>query len=103
MAQQFRIKAYGVGDLGLKSAKDHEIFSAARKIQAVVMTKDSDFLTLLQRHGSPPKILWLTCGNTSNERLREILQTSFKKASQWLTEGETLVEISDASNPRLPT
>lgn len=35
-------------------------------------TKDSDFVQLLDRHGPPPKIIWLTCGNTSNQRMREI-------------------------------
>lgn len=62
------------------------------------MTKDSDFLILLDRHGPPPQIIWLTCGNTSNARLREILKASFEKAVQWLEAGERLVEISDASN-----
>ena len=46
---------------------------AARNAQAIIVTKDIDFLRLLERHGPPPQILWLTCGNTSNERLVEIL------------------------------
>jgi predicted nuclease of predicted toxin-antitoxin system len=37
------------------------------------MTKDSDFVDLVERLGPPPQIIWLTCGNTSNLRLREIL------------------------------
>lgn len=32
------------------------------------MSKDSDFLNLLDRHGPPLKIIWVTCGNTSNRR-----------------------------------
>jgi predicted nuclease of predicted toxin-antitoxin system len=97
IAKQFGIEVHAVRDLGLKTAKDQEIFSAARKAKAIVMTKDSDFLILLEQHGPPPQILWITCGNTSNERLEEILQMNFKQALQWLKAGEKLVEISDPS------
>jgi predicted nuclease of predicted toxin-antitoxin system len=37
------------------------------------MTKDSDFVALLDRFGPPPQVIWITCGNTSNARLKEIL------------------------------
>jgi len=95
ISKQFKIEAHAVRDLGLKAAKDHEIFQAAKEAAAVVMTKDSDFLTLLEQHGPPPQIIWITCGNTSNARLREILGTQFKQAIRWLKAGERLVEIGD--------
>ena len=67
------IECHAVRDLGLRDARDASIFQAARDAGAVVMTKDKDFVELLRRLGPPPKVLWLTCGNTSNARLREIL------------------------------
>jgi predicted nuclease of predicted toxin-antitoxin system len=71
----FGITALALRDLGLRDAEDPEIFEAA-KIQGVIfMTKDSDFVDLVERLGSPPQIIWLTCGNTSNARLREILSS----------------------------
>jgi predicted nuclease of predicted toxin-antitoxin system len=70
IAAYFGIEAYPVRDLGLRNATDRQIFGAAREAGAVVMTKDSDFLELLDRFGPPPRVLWITCGNTSNERLR---------------------------------
>ena len=60
----FGIEARAVRDLGLSDAKDQPIFQAARAADAVVMTKDSDFVEMLQRLGPPPKVLWVTCGNT---------------------------------------
>ena len=60
----FGIEARAVRDLGLRDAKDQPIFQAARAADAVVMTKDSDFVEMLQRLGPPPKVLWVTCGNT---------------------------------------
>ena len=57
------------------------------------MTKDSDFIILLEQHGPPPQILWVTCGNTSNAHLRELLTRSFARAEELLHSGERLVEI----------
>jgi len=45
--------------------------------------------------GSPPQIIWLRCGNTSNERLREIFQRTLHNALALLEAGEVLVEIVD--------
>ena len=81
-------------DLQLRDAKDARIFNAARLSNAVVMTKDSDFLLLLERLGPPPQVIWVTSGNTSNARLKEILTAVFPKAIELLEAGEALVEIS---------
>ena len=40
---EFFVQAVAVRDLGLRDAKDPEIFLAARKANALVMTKDADF------------------------------------------------------------
>ena len=56
--------------------------------RAVVMTKDSDFIALLRRLGPPPKVLWLTCGNTSNARWRDILSQALPLAVARLEGGE---------------
>ena len=58
------------------------------------MTKDSDFVLLLDRLGPPPQVIWVTCGNTSNARLREILTNTLPKALELLDAGERLVEIN---------
>ena len=73
-----------------------QIFLAARNADAIVTTKDIDFLKLLDDLGTPPKIILLTCGNTSNARLREILEQYFEIAIELLEQGEELVEISGA-------
>ncbi|MBM3181399.1 MAG: hypothetical protein FJZ86_13745 [Chloroflexi bacterium] len=88
------IEATAVRDLGLRDAEDRVICFAARNANATVMTKDSDFLELQKRLGAPPKIIWVTCGNTSNARLREILTSSLQQAVDLLESGEILVEIT---------
>lgn len=91
--QHYEVEAIAVRDLGLREAEDPEIFFAAKREAAVVMTKDSDFLALLEQYGPPPQVIWITCGNTSNARLKEILTNSLKEAVEMLENGERLVEI----------
>ncbi|HEY3137183.1 MAG TPA: DUF5615 family PIN-like protein [Blastocatellia bacterium] len=89
----FAVEARALRDLGLRDATDREIFRAARAADAIVMTKDSDFVTIQNQLGAPPRIIWLTCGNTSNRYLRTLLTTAFPKALELLEGGEDLVEI----------
>ena len=94
ISDSFAVDAVAVGDLGLRDAADKEIFLAAKRENVIVMTKDSDFVLLLDRLGPPPRVIWVRCGNTSNRRLREILTNTFPKALELLDSGEKLVEIN---------
>ena len=80
---------------GMTSAKDVDIFEAARASNVVVLTKDIDFVLQIQRKGPPPKVLWLRCGNTSNAHLRGLLRQVLPTALQLLEAGEALVEITE--------
>ena len=97
LSSQFAIQAVPVRDLGLREATDQQIFEAARAAKAVVMTKDADFVELVERQGPPPQILWVTSGNTSEERLRKILGSVFQEALNMLKAGEPLVEVSGSA------
>jgi predicted nuclease of predicted toxin-antitoxin system len=94
IGNNFPVSAAAVRDLDLRDAKDRDIFQAARRENAVVMTKDRDFVSLLERLGPPPQVIWVTCGNTSNARLKEILTATLPKALELLQSGERLVEIN---------
>ncbi len=63
LSETFALEAKALWDLSLRDAQGIFIFEAARSEQAVIMTKDSDFIDLVCRLGPPPQILWLTCGN----------------------------------------
>lgn len=60
------------------------------------MTKDSDFVELLERYGPPPQIIWLHSGNRTNARLRQLLAQAFPAVWKMIQGGERLVEIGDA-------
>ena len=94
ISSTFGVTALALRDIGLRDAEDPEIFEAAKAQGVIFMTKDSDFVDLVDRLGSPPQIIWLTCGNTSNARLREILSVTLPEALELLRSGEALVEIS---------
>jgi len=87
------ISAFALRDIDLRDAEDLEIFEAAKAQEVIFMTKDSDFVDLVECRNAPPKIIWLTCGNTSNTRLKEILSTTLQEALSFLQTGEKLVEI----------
>ena len=82
-------------DLNLQCASDPEIFAAARRADVVVMTKDADFVELLEKQGPPPRVVLVTCGNTSNARLRRLVQTAWPTIMAMLERGEVLVELGD--------
>jgi predicted nuclease of predicted toxin-antitoxin system len=94
ITDRFGITALALRDLGLRDAEDPEIFEAAKSQGVIFMTKDNDFVDLVERLEAPPQIIWLTCGNTSNVRLREILSSTLHDALELLKSGEKLVEIS---------
>ena len=84
-----------VRDLNLQRASDPEIFAAGRRANAVVTTKDADFVELLEQKGPPPQVVLVTCGNTSNARLRGLVQTAWPTIVAMLERGEVLVELGD--------
>ena len=95
--RELGIAARSVSRLGLRDATDEEIFAAARQARAIVLTKDADFERLLATHGPPPRVVWLTFGNTSNAHAREVLRSTLPAALSILSSGESLVEIAGVS------
>ena len=94
ISSEFSVQAIAVRDIGLRNAKDREIFFAAQKASALVMTKDADFVHLVEELGIPPQVILLACGNTSNAQLKQILKRSFHRTLEWLQKGESVVEIT---------
>ena len=97
IANTFSLEASALRDIGLRDSKDTDIFEAARTVNAVIMTKDSDFVDLVCRLGTPPQIIWLTCGNVTNRYLRELLIVTLPDALERLRQGEMIVEISSTN------
>jgi predicted nuclease of predicted toxin-antitoxin system len=69
LAERFKEDALSLRDIGLRDAPDMEIFRAAQQAGIVLISKDSDFVELVSRYGTPPKLVWVSCGNVSNRSL----------------------------------
>ena len=100
LADVFGVKAAALRDLGLRDAADRAIFDAARAAGATLITKDSDFVELVQRLGPPPQVVWVTCGNSSNAHIRDVFDATFADALKLLGAGVDLVEVADARSAR---
>ena len=87
------MECYSLKYLELREASDEVIFEEGKKRNAIIITKDVDFLNLQSRLGAPPKVIWLTCGNTSKDRLKEIFTQHLANALTLLEETD-LVEIA---------
>ena len=98
MRATLAVECVPVRDLNLHRASDPEIFMAARDAQVIVMTKDADFVGLLDQHGAPPQVILVTCGNTSNARLRRLIETAWPAMLPMLERGEALVELGTDPN-----
>jgi predicted nuclease of predicted toxin-antitoxin system len=92
------IHADSVWGLGLRNKSDKQIYEFAKENGYVIVSKDADFLGLMDTFGSPPNLIWITCGNTSNAALREILSQTLVSVIDLLSSGEVIVEISDKSS-----
>jgi predicted nuclease of predicted toxin-antitoxin system len=74
-------------------AQDADIWKYAQKNGYIIITKDNDFLDLLEIKGYPPKIVLLRSGNNSSKALMELL-TNIKPMIEDLEKGEYgLLEI----------
>lgn len=91
--EELKHEAMALRDLGLRDANDDEIFDLAKKADVIVLTKDKDFAEMVVRLGSPPTVIWLRCGNTSESQLKKLLSKHLSDALEFIAAGESLVEI----------
>ena len=89
------IHADSVWSLELRDKSDKQIFEYASENGYIIVSKDVDFMNMIERYGAPPNLIWITCGNTSNAAMRKILSGTLSKALELISGGESIVEISD--------
>jgi predicted nuclease of predicted toxin-antitoxin system len=53
----------------LTEAEDNEIWEFAKAREFCIVTQDADFVERSRLYGSPPKIVWLRCGNAPTNRV----------------------------------
>lgn len=63
-----------VRPLGLDRAADQEIWEYAAANRYCIVTLDADFAELSALRGSPPKVVWLRCGNRPTEHIEDLIR-----------------------------
>jgi predicted nuclease of predicted toxin-antitoxin system len=96
LARHLRAAGYDcvhVTEILSPAAKDTEIALEANRLQAVLITKDSDFLALRARGSLAVSLVWLRCGNMSNRQTSQMLLSAMPRIVTALAAGERVIEI----------
>jgi len=73
-----------VYNLNLDKVSDQEVFEYAASNQFSILTKDADFYHLLNKHGYPPKVVWIRSGNVTTEYIIALLLNNDTAIKQFL-------------------
>ncbi len=82
-----------MGDVGLLSSPDEEVWRYAIETASVLVTKDEDFAALTRRSDDSAQVLWLRIGNTSRRALLGWFDARLPGIVDLLDAGERLIEV----------
>ena len=74
-------------------AEDMDIWNYALDNEFIIITKDNDFLDLLDIYGFPPKVVLIRTGNNSSQALLELLINAKEKIEDLKNNDIGLLEI----------
>lgn len=86
-------EAAHVFDLGMGQASDRQIWESCVARDAVLATKDEDFLILATRPGDEGRLLWLRLGNCRTAALLRALEESWSMVTAAFESGQRIVEL----------
>ena len=59
----------------LAEADDSEVWEFAKANDFCIVTQDADFAEKSRLYGSPPKVIWLRCGNAPTKQVEALLRS----------------------------
>jgi predicted nuclease of predicted toxin-antitoxin system len=74
-------------------SEDNDIWNYSLNNGYIIVTKDNDFLDLLELNGFPPKVVLLKTGNNSSKALAELLINAKPKIEELENNEYGLLEI----------
>lgn len=78
----------------LDTANDDTVWEYAKLNSYTIVSQDGDFFDLGLLKGSPPKVIWLRCGNTSTSFIESLLRENFEAIKDFIVnQPETCLEI----------
>lgn len=85
-------QAEHTSSLGLNATPDRDIVDYARRLRAVIVSKDKDYLAIARLDGGPP-IVSLQVGNLSTKDVIAACSRVWAQVVDALESGEPVVEI----------
>jgi len=86
-------EASHVVDHAAVSADDSEIWRLASELNAVIVTKDEDFVSLAAIRAAGPPIVWIRIGNCSNRALEAWFEPLLEQVVAQIQAGARVVEL----------
>lgn len=86
------VEAVHVRDLDMGRATDTEILNWAEQNDAVVISRDDDFIRLV-RASPVARLVWTRLGNCTNTALLEAVGAAWPQIAEQLAAGERMVEL----------
>ncbi|MGB3402338.1 MAG: DUF5615 family PIN-like protein [Microcoleaceae cyanobacterium] len=74
---------------GLAQKTDTEIWEFAKSNDFCIVTQDADFSERSRLYGSPPKVVWLRCGNAPTNQVETLIRSG-QEAIQELSENSII-------------
>jgi predicted nuclease of predicted toxin-antitoxin system len=68
----------------LTEAEDSEIWEFAKTQDFCIVTQDADFAERSRLYGSPPKVIWLRCGNAPTSSVEAIFWSGVETIQEFL-------------------
>jgi predicted nuclease of predicted toxin-antitoxin system len=87
-------EAEHVYDVGMGMASDRTIWEYALKNNAVIITKDEDFVSLVSTSSDTPAVVWIRTGNIGRNALLNWIAPLLARLIKEIESGEKLVEIA---------
>ena len=72
----------------LAEATDTKIWEFAKLNDFCIVTQDADFPERSRLYGSPPKVVWLRCGNAPTHRVERLLRSGAVAIQALMTDAE---------------
>jgi predicted nuclease of predicted toxin-antitoxin system len=82
-----------VFDIGLQAAGDPVVWEHARKSNAVIISKDEDFVDRWLLSDAPVPLIWIRKGNCSNRALMAWFEPLWPETLRRLEQSERLIEL----------
>jgi predicted nuclease of predicted toxin-antitoxin system len=82
-----------LGEIGMDSSSDLEIYEYGAAHGCVIVTKDEDFLYLSRRFGSGAGLLWVRLGNCRTKVLLAAFDQQWSEIVRCFEAGDRIVEI----------